>query len=76
VGCSLDREMITVGHEIEEVIKYVKNEFKKDSRLELKYYGILDELQGLKDIPDYDSIQAYTKFIKGYFYGHDKFEND
>jgi hypothetical protein len=58
------------------VIKYVKNEFKKDSILELKYYGILDALQGLNDIPDYDSIQAYTKFIKGYLYGHDKFEND
>ncbi|HSC40033.1 MAG TPA: hypothetical protein VLD19_19250, partial [Chitinophagaceae bacterium] len=37
VGCMLDREMITVGHHVDEVINYVQEEFKKNPELQAKY---------------------------------------
>lgn len=71
VGCMLDREAITVGHEIKEVIEYVQTEFIKDSTLKRRYPTILEELQSLRDYPNYNSITDYGHFIKGYFYGHE-----
>ena len=71
VGTMLDREMITVGHEIDEVIEYVQNEFDKNPELKRRYSGILDALDELKEFPDYPDQEAYKKFIKGYFWGHD-----
>ncbi|MGZ3757722.1 MAG: hypothetical protein ACXVAY_04045 [Mucilaginibacter sp.] len=71
VGMMLDRESITVGHEVEEVIEYVQNEFLKTPTLRQRYPKILDELLFIKDRPDYDNIASYGKFIKGYFYGHE-----
>jgi hypothetical protein len=70
VGCMLDREMITVGHNIDEVVEYVKTRFR-DPTLKEKYSGILEELNSLKEFPDYESIDAYHLFIRGYFYGHE-----
>jgi len=71
VGLGLDREMITVGHEVDDVIKYVQQEFKNNPNLANRYPNILAALNGLKDFPDYESTEAYSKFIKGYFFGHD-----
>ena len=71
VGCMLDREMITVGHDVDEVIEYVEATFQANPTFKEKYAGIIKELNGLKEFPDYDSIDAYHLFIRGYFYGHD-----
>jgi hypothetical protein len=71
VGCMLDREMMTVGHDVDDVIKYVQHEFKNNPTLENQYSNILTELNGLKEFPDYENTEAYSKFIKGYFFGHD-----
>jgi hypothetical protein len=71
VGLELDREMITVGHEVDDVIKYVQEEFKNNPKLANQYPNILAALHGLKEFPDYESTEAYSKFIKGYFFGHD-----
>jgi hypothetical protein len=71
VGCMIDREMITVRHDIDEVIEYVETTFRNNPAMEEKYSGIIEELKGLKEFPDYDSINAYHLFIRGYFYGHD-----
>ncbi|WP_153799505.1 hypothetical protein [Foetidibacter luteolus] len=70
-GLGLDREMICVGHEVDDVIKYIQEEFKANPKLANQYPKILTELNGLKEFPDYESTEAYSKFIKGYFFGHD-----
>lgn len=66
-----DRYSITVGHEPTEVINYVESRFQEDPSLRNDYSGLRDELQGIIDAPDYDSIANYSKFIRGYFFGHD-----
>jgi hypothetical protein len=71
VGCMLDREMITVGHNVDEVIEYVEATFQTNPPFKEKYSGIIEALKDLKEFPDYDSIDAYHLFIRGYFYGHD-----
>ena len=70
VGFMLDREMITVGHNIDEVIEYVEMRFRDSPTLKENYSGILEELNGLKEFPDYENIDVYHLFIRGYFYGH------
>ena len=74
VGSMLDREMITVGHEVDDVIMYVQEEFENNPKLRDQYPNILVALNGLKENPDYESAKAYSKFIKGYFFGHDNTE--
>lgn len=71
-----DRYSITVGHEVNEVQKYVYSRFEKDPNLKDNYSGLLDELQGIIDEPDYDSIAEYKKFVRGYFYGHDNVDKE
>jgi hypothetical protein len=66
-----DRYSITVGHEPSEVIKYVEDRFRDNPNLRNDYSGLLDELQGIIDCPDYDSIADYSRFIRGYFFGHE-----
>ncbi len=72
VGCSLDRELITLGHNFDIVIEYVEKAFKDNPTLEEKYSGIIQVLEDLRDHPDYESIDDYRLFIRGYFYGHEK----
>lgn len=66
-----DRYSITVGREPAEVIKFVEDCFRDAPNLRNDYSGLLDELQGIIDYPDYDSIAEYSKFIHGYFSGHE-----
>jgi uncharacterized protein YihD (DUF1040 family) len=66
-----DRYSITVGHEVNEVIEYVQSRFKTSPDLKVAYPELLNELQGIINEPDYDSISDYTLFIRGYFYGHE-----
>lgn len=66
-GAMVDREMLTVGHPIEKVIHYVNDRFQADSTLKEKYSGILDQLEGLKNFPDYESLEDYRVYINGYF---------
>lgn len=71
VGCLLDREMITVGHEIPEVVAYVQQVFADEPHLRLRYPTLLDELHGLVEYPDYNNIAQYRVGIQDYFYGHE-----
>ena len=77
-GTMLDKESITVGHEIVEVIAYVETRFEKEPTLMAQYPNMLADLKDLQLNPDYDSVATYSKFIKGYFFGHEEirpFEN-
>ena len=66
-----DRYSITVGHEPDEVIKYVEARFRENPNLRNDYSGLLDELQSIIHEPDYDSVSDYSRFIRGYFFGHE-----
>ena len=66
-----DRYSITVGHDPSEVIKYVEARFEEDPSLRDNYSGLIDQLQSIIDNPDYDSIDDYSQFIRGYFFGHE-----
>jgi hypothetical protein len=71
-ACTMqDRTSITVGHEPIEVIKYVEKRFEEDPKLKTVYAGLIKELQGIIDCPDYESIEEYSRFVRGYFFGHD-----
>ena len=74
IATMMDREMLTVGHDIDKVISFVSQKFKDNSELEQKYEGILRELIDLKNNPDSDP-EDYKKFIKGYYLGHDTQES-
>jgi hypothetical protein len=71
VGILLDREMMTVRHEVPDVIRYVEAAFLEQSLLQTQYPTILEELYGLLEHPDYNSVEDYRTFIRGYFYGHE-----
>lgn len=66
-----DRYSITVGHEPDEVIKYVEGCFQTNPELYKDYAELIEELQDIIDDPDYDSIADYSTFIRGYFFGHE-----
>jgi len=70
IAMMMDREMLTVGQDIDEVISFVSQKFKDNSQLEQKYEGLLTELEDLKYNPDSDP-EDYKKFIKGYYFGHE-----
>lgn len=69
VGCLLDREMITVGHEVPQVIAYVQQAFTTEPPLRLRYPTLLEELQGLVEHPNYSSISQYRAAVQHYFHG-------
>lgn len=71
VGCLLDREMITVGHEVPEVVAYVQQAFIDEPHLRVRYPTLLEELHGLVEYPDYDSRAQYRAGIRDYFYGYE-----
>lgn len=64
----MDREMLTVGHDVDNVISFVLQQFRDNPQLASKFDGLLAELIDLKENPDCDS-EEYKKFIKGYFRG-------
>jgi hypothetical protein len=70
VGAFLDRELITVRHQPDEVIKYIELAFVQDPELRKEYPKIIEELINLKEDDDF-SVTNYTKFIRGYFFGHE-----
>jgi len=72
VGFALDREMMTVGHEVAEVRAHVQEQFRQRPQLAVRYPTMLEELQGLLTHPDYDSLHDYHIFIRGYFYGYEQ----
>jgi hypothetical protein len=72
VGILLDREMITVGHEIPEVIAYVQRVFRDEPYLRARYPTLLEELHGLVEYPDYESRAQYRAGIRDYFYGQEE----
>jgi hypothetical protein len=66
IATIMDREMLSLGHDIEEVIAFVAQKFKDNAALAQKYEGLLTKLIDLKDNPDSDP-EDYKKFIKGYY---------
>jgi hypothetical protein len=72
----LDREMMTVRHEVPDVICYVEAEFLREPLLRTRYPTILEELNGMLEHPDYNSVEDYRTFIRGYFYGHEDEDSD
>lgn len=75
VAILMDREMMTVRHEVPDVIQYVETEFMREPLLKARYPTILEELRGLLEQPDYSSVEDYRTFIRGYFYGHEDEDN-
>jgi hypothetical protein len=73
ISTIIDREMLTVGHNIDKVILFVEQKIKDDPELAENYEGIVKQLIDLKEDSDCD-IEEYKKFIKGYYFGHDKQE--
>lgn len=69
IATMMDREMLTIGQDIDKVISFVSQKFKDNCALEQKYEGLLPELIHLKNNPDSDP-EDYKKFIKGYYFGH------
>lgn len=72
VGVLLDREMITVGHEVPEVATYVEQVFTDEPHLRARHPTLLEELYGLVEYPDYESRAQYRAGIRGYFYGQEE----
>jgi hypothetical protein len=72
VGILLDREMITVGHEVPEVVAYVQEVFTKEPPLRARFPTLLEELHELVEQPDYESRAQYRASIQEYFYGHEE----
>lgn len=70
VACILDREMLTVNHEVPEVVRYVEAVFQQQPQLRTHYPTILEELDVLLTDPTYDSLDVYRTYIRGYFYRH------
>ena len=73
IATMMDREMLTVGNDIDKVILFVEQKFRGNPEIKEKYEGILEQLIDLKENPDRDS-EEYKKFIKGYFLGHENQE--
>ena len=71
VRTMLDVEMMYMNKPIEDVINFVKSELNKKPELNEKYKTILIELDYLKTELNYN-LDTYRKFIKGYFFGHEK----
>jgi len=70
IATMMDREMLTVGHDINEVISFVSQKFKDNTELSVRFDGLLEELIDLKENPDYNNSEEYKIFLKGYFFGH------
>ena len=73
ISLMMDREMLTVGQDVDDVILFVKQKFTENSEIEKDYEGILEQLINLKENP-IRSSKEYKKFIKGYFFGHEPIE--
>jgi len=67
VACMLDRDMITLGHEVDRVIEFVTNKFESDATLKEKYSKILWVLNDIK--ANVYHTEGYTKFVNHYFLG-------
>lgn len=70
IATMMDKEMLTVGHNIDKVISFVSQKFR-DPEIAVKFDGLLEELNDLKENPDFNNSEEYKKFLKGYFRGHD-----
>ncbi len=73
IAIMMDREMLTVGLNIDKVILFVQQTFSDNPEIKEKYHGMLEELIDLKENPDCDS-EEYKKYIRGYFWGHENQE--
>lgn len=67
VGCVLDRDMITLGHEVNKVIEFVTSKFDSDASLKEKYSKILWVLNDIKS--EVYHSDGYTNFINQYYLG-------
>ena len=70
VGVTLDREMMTVRHEVAAVVGYVEAMFRQQPTLQTRYPTMIQELDELVKQPDYTHLEDYRTHIRGYFYGY------
>lgn len=67
----MDREMLSVGHEIAEVQRYVEQRFAEDPELQAQHPQLLPKLQELQDDPTYSGPAAYAQILADYFLDSD-----
>lgn len=63
----LDRDMVTLGHDVDKVIEFVESKFNSDASLRKEYSKLLWVLNDIKTYVYYP--EGYTKFINQYFLG-------
>ena len=61
-----------VGHEVPEVVAYVRQVFTDEPHLRVRYPTLLEELHGLVEYPDYESCAQYRDGIRDYFFGREE----
>lgn len=66
-ACVLDRDMITLGYDVDMVIEFVTNKFKRDPLLKERFSKILWVLNYIKTHTYHP--ECYTQFINQYFLG-------
>ena len=65
-SCVMDREMLTLGHAPDEMLRYVEARFAAELNLREQYPELLERLRELKDDEEF-SLAEYTRFIENYF---------
>ncbi|WP_158825778.1 hypothetical protein [Mucilaginibacter lacusdianchii] len=73
-GTVLDWEMLYISHPVDEVIQFVEHKIADHPELKQKWPKILETLNELKKSDYVTDFEDYSKFIKGYFFGHDNGE--
>ncbi len=66
-GCMLDRHMLTMRHNINDVIAFAQHTFQEKPSLIEENNTLLEELFSLKEDCAYDSEEEYFSYISGYF---------
>ncbi|WP_420580357.1 hypothetical protein [Reichenbachiella sp.] len=69
----LDREMLYLNHPVQDVINFVEEDIKLNENIESS--RLLETLKELKKRPDYGSVEEYSMFLRGYFFGHETESN-
>lgn len=70
VGCIMDREMLMMRHNVNEVIKYVTDRFEEDPSLKEKREHLIPLLHDLQKEWEYEDVDKYTQYIRDYIEGN------
>jgi hypothetical protein len=70
-----DQYSISLGHDPDKVIEYVKARFAQNPNLKDNYPDLIQQLESIRDDREYGTIAEYSTFIRGYFFGHGENES-